>query len=255
MMMKRLRNSIILALLPFPLLACSGGAGDGAGFSIRAVSRATGSSGSSLGVADEGGTSFGLGSALLHLRHIQLDLPRGMTCAEVEDGLAGATCRSDEKIHIDGPMAVDLVTGAVVPDLGAVVIPAGTYRRIDFRVDDGDPAEGLIEPGSALDDYSFVVEAGFVHEGEAVTLKMSLRFNEDIRIERSGGVTVAPGDDLIATFVVDDWLAGVDIAGCLEDGALAVEDGVVVIDDRAGSACGGVENTIKDNMKNSGELD
>lgn len=251
--MTNIRIDFIMALVPLTLLACSGG--DGVGLSVRGVSRAPGGSGGSIGVADEGGMSFTLSSAQVHLRQIQLDLPDGVTCADIEAELKGAACLSDEKIHIDGPMVVDLVAGTVEPDLGAVVIPAGTYRRIDFRVDDGDPQEGLIEPGSTLDDYSFVVEAGFEYEGNPVTLMLSLNFDEDIRFERPEGVAVAPGEDLVAGFVVDDWLAGVDIMGCLNDGELVVEGGVVIIDDLSDGACGGVEDVIKNNMKNSGDLD
>lgn len=246
--MTNMRKSLVFILSSLILAACGGD--EGVGLSIRAAS-----SGAGLGLADEGGTTYALQSAQVHLRHIELDLPAGTTCADLEGELAGAACLSDAKIRIDGPMVVDLITGATTPDLGKVALPAGTYSRIDFRVDDGDPQEGLIQAGDALDDYSLVVDATFDYEGTPVTLLLSLNFDEDIRIERPAGVALAPADNLAVKFVVDDWLAGVDIAGCLDDGELTLDGDTVVIDDLADGACGGVEDIIKNNMKNSGDLD
>ena len=248
--MTNMRKSLVFTLTSLVLAACGGGGGEGASLSIQAASSSGG-----LDLADDGGTTYALESAQVHLRHIELDLPAGASCADLEGELVGAACLSDEKIRIDGPMVVDLITGATTPELGAVVLPAGTYSRIDFRVDDGDPQEGLIQAGDALDDYSLVIEAIFDYEGAPVTLLLSLNFDEDIRIEQPGGVALDPADDLIVKFVVDDWLAGVDIAGCLDSGELALAGDTVVIDDQADGACGGVEGVIKDNMKNSGDLD
>jgi hypothetical protein len=249
------KTSILISFLSFGFLACAG-SGDGVGINVHAVSLTPGSAGSALSLQDQGGADFSMTSALVHLRHIELDLPEGKRCADIEADLAGGDCLLDDKIRIPGPFVVDLVTGTSEPDLGAVLIPAGTYKRIDIRVDDGDPEEGLIEPGSPLDDYSLVVEAKFTYNQEPATLKLSLNFDEDIRIEQLAGVAVQPGTDLVAEFVVNDWLAGVDIAGCLASGELALDEtGTATIDDNADGACGGVEDIIKNNMKNSGQFD
>jgi hypothetical protein len=249
------KTSLLISFLSLGFLACAGG-GEGVGINVHAVSLTPGSADNGLALQDQGGADFSMPTALVHLRHIELDLPAGKACAEIEADLVGGQCLADEKIRIQGPFVVDLVTGTSQPDLGAVVIPAGTYKRIDIRVDDGDPQEGLIEPGSPLDDYSLVVKTRFTYNQAPATLELSLNFDEDIRIEEVSGVAVQAGTDLVAEFVVNDWLAGVDIIDCLDSGELTLDEtGTATIDDNADGACGGIENIIKNNMKNSGQLD
>lgn len=244
----------MLFLASLPLAACGGT--DGAGISVSALS----GPGSTPTAEDASGTTFTLSEGLLHLRHIELDLPAGTTCADVADALVGATCSDvstvddEAKIRIAGPIVVDLVAGTSTPSLDDVVIPAGTYDRIDLRVDDGDPQEGLVEPGSALDDNAFAVIAEFDHDGTPTVLDLRLNFDEDIRIEQPGGVEVAAGDDLAARFATGAWLDGVDLVACIAGGDVVIADGVAVIDDEHDGSCSGIEDTIKRNMKESGDL-
>lgn len=207
----------------------------------------------SIVMLDDGATAFDVSEASIHLRDIELDLPNGESCDDAE--LVGAECAQD-KITIPGPFVVDLVTGATTPSLDDVTIPAGVYERIDLRVEDGDPDDGLVMPGDALDDRSFVVRADFELDGTPTSLDLSLKFNEDIRIERSGGVQIEPDQDLLATFLAGTWLDGIDVTACVDDDELTIADGTVTIDDDSTSgSCSDVENVIKNNMKNSGQLD
>ncbi|HHH29723.1 MAG TPA: hypothetical protein ENK57_15445 [Polyangiaceae bacterium] len=74
-------------------------------------------------------------------------------------------------------------------------------------------------------------------------------------IEEPGGVEVSPGQDLITTWVTQDWLAGVDVGACIADGDIPMTDGTVVVDDETTEGtCSDIENVIKDNMKKSGQL-
>lgn len=240
--------------------ACSGG-GD-AGIAVRAVTASSHTADAPEAVTDQGGSSYTLVEAWLHLRHIELDLPDGITCADVEADLAGgAYCGASDdltgggdEIKIDGPFIVDMITGETTPSLAEVRVPALAYARIDVRADDGDPQEGLVQPGSLLDDATYVVTASFDYQGTTTELRLSLNFDEDIRIEQPGGVALAGDEDLVAEFVIDGWLSGVDIAGCIADGDLTIESGVVSLDDSVSGSCSDVENTIKNNMKNSGRL-
>ncbi len=198
-------------------------------------------------MSDDGGTVYALDSGTLRLRHIELDLPDGERCADVADSLVGAECDdgdSDDKIRIAGPFTVDLVTGTSMPSLADVVVPAGNYARVDFRVEDGP------------DDSAFAVAAAFEHDGEALSLALTLDFNEDIRIEAPAGVSIDADSDLIAEFVIDNWLAGVDIGACIAEGDVGREGDVVFVDDSSTSgSCSDIEDTIKRNMKLSGQLD
>lgn len=247
-----MRNLLLVGSSSLLLAACSGD--PGAGISVQAL-RGPGDA----PIADGAGTPYQLTSGLLHLRHIELDLPSGTSCDDVSGDLSGASCHAadqagdEDKLRIDGPIVVDLVTATATPSLAGVVIPAGTYRRIDLRVDDGDPAEGVVAAGSPLDDNAFAIVAGFDLHGTPTVLDLRTNFDEDIRIEQPGGVVVGAGDDLIARFAVADWLAGVDLVACLDSG-IPVEGGRAVIDDRSSGACAGIEDAIKLNMKESRDL-
>lgn len=248
------KNRIHLLATALLFAACSSESG-GAGIAMSALT----SDGATPVPTDRTGTAFTLQQGLLHLRHIELDLPRGQRCADVSDQLAGATCRDsstageESKIRIAGPIVVDLVAGTSTPSLANVVIPAGSYERVDLRVDDGVPSQGVVEPGSPLDDNSFAVIATFQHRGAEATLDLRLNFDEDIRIEQPGGVAVAPGDDLVARFAAANWLANVNLGACVD--TLTASAGRYVVDDRNDGACSGIEDTVKRAMKESGDLD
>lgn len=248
--MTQTSTRLVLALS----LAAAAGCADqpGAGVQLRAVSSGGGGgAGAPLVAEDDAGTAFALVAATLDVRDIRLDLPDGLTCADVQDTLVGARCEPDDDtdgsgedtIVIDGPFAVDLVAGTASPSLDDVVIPEASYRRVDIRVD-------------AEDDVSFAATADFQHDGLPHRLELALDFSEDIRIEEAQGVEVTADTDLVAEFVVNSWLGGIDLIACLEDGDLRTEGDVVYLDDSSsGGACSDVENVIKDNMKNSGQFD
>lgn len=233
------------------LAACSDG-GE-AGVAVSALT----ASGARPVATDAAGVAFSVEQGLLHLRHIELDLPSGGSCADVS-GLVGAECHDadgpgdEAKIRIPGPFAVDMINGMSTPSLAGVSIPAGTYRRIDLRVDDGRPSEGVVAAGSPLDDNALAVIATFDHGGTTATLDLRLNFDEDIRIEQPGGVAVAPGDDLIARFAATNWLAGVDLGACVD--TLTPTGDRYVVDDRNDGACAGIEDAVKNAMKESGDL-
>ena len=201
--------------------ACS--SGGSVGIEVKAVTADEPATGANLNVVDEGDTSFRFQESVIYVRHIQVDL-----------------FEEEASIDIVGPFVIDLVTGTSTPSLADVEIPEGTYKRVDIRVDDGD----------SLDGNSFVAIAAFEYEGAPATLDLALHFNEDIRIEHPDGVALGPDTDLVAEFVVNDWLAGIDIAGCIDDADLELVDGVVTIDETTDNgSCSGIENTIKNNMK------
>lgn len=228
-----MRNlSLLLASTATLAAACSGGS-DTAGLAVQGLH------GAQPTAADSAGTAYTLRRGVLALEHIELDLPLGVRCADVADQVVGARCDAadapddgEDKLRIDGPLTVDLVAGTSTPSLAGVVIPAGTYRRVDLRVVD------------------FALQADFELHGTPTVLDLRTDFSEDIRVEQPGGVPVAPGDDLIARFALADWLAGVDLVACI-DGGVAVTGGVAVVDERV---CPGVDDAIKRNMKDSGDL-
>ncbi len=240
-----IRSYIATLLVCFAASACTSGS-PVTGIDVQAVSSSGAASDTApLELTDDGALGFALQSAYVHLRDIELDLPDDVSCEDIADELVGASCDDNgQKIVVNGPFDVDLITGTSTPDLSLVEIPVGLYRRVDFRVDDNP------------DETSFAVVADFEYEGQAYTLDLSLDFNEDIRIETLPGVSVDESTNLIAEFVVDDWLAGVDVGSCMEAGDVEVEGTRVIIDETSTSgSCSGIEDMIKSNMKDSGQMD
>jgi hypothetical protein len=245
------------------LVACNN---QGVSLAFQAVNAAGEDAAPGAEIADEAQTPFVLEELQVHLRDIELDLPAGTNCDSVADQLSeGVSCDEDDdsgegaKVKVAGPFVLDLLNGTSTPDLAAITVPAGTYQRIDFRIDDGDPDEGLVEAGSALDNRSLVGAMSFDQDGSPVRLRLSLRFNEDIRVENAEGIEVEAGAGALLTqFDASQWLAGLDISGCVARGELVAVDGEIVADDDApagSGSCSELEGTLKQNIKESGQLD
>jgi hypothetical protein len=204
------------------------------------------------------GVTFTLNEARIHLKDIRLDLPQGTKCAEVRGLLTGATCKGGESgsgsgtVVIPGPMVVDLMTGLTTPDLSELRLPAGTYKRIDFRLDEAKASE--VPAGEPLVGYSLLVKAGFTQGSTPSTLDLRLKFSEDARFESSTGVEVGADDALLALLKPQVWLEGLPVASCLQKGDLQVVNGLLTLDDRAKGDCNGAEDTVKRNIKRSGDL-
>lgn len=250
-------NSPRPLLLASLLLSACVDSSDTAGVMIQASTRT-----SAMTSTDSTGAVFTVSAAMAHVRDVRFDLPSGVGCADIA-GLTGARCEpsdrpaddSDEDtIIVDGPFVVDLITGAATPSLSAVRIPAGTYARVDVRLEGG-RAGGGIAPGSALDGNAVAFTAAYDLEGQSTPVELRLDFSEDIRIDARQGVVVSADEDLIARFVVGDWLARVPLATCLAAQGVRPGQPMLVDDDVGGGACSDVENTLKDNFKRSGDLD
>ncbi|WNG32166.1 hypothetical protein F0U61_00020 [Archangium violaceum] len=204
------------------------------------------------------GVTFTLTEARIHLKDIRLDLPQGTKCAEVRGLLSGATCKGGESgsgsgtVLIPGPLIVDLMTGTTTPDLSGLRLPAGTYKRIDFRLDKAKADE--VASGEPLVDYSLLVKARFTRENTDNTLDLKLGFSEDARFESATGVEVGADDALLALLKPQAWLEGLPVATCLEKGDLEITSNVLHLDDQAKGDCSGAEDTVKRNIKNSGDL-
>lgn len=260
-----LRTSM-LSGFALALTACGGGDGAALKFSVYE----NGSSASALnaylrGIAEPApvvaptfqssdGVRFTLTQARIHLRDIQLDLPKGTACEDVSGLVSGAECKAadDSKtLVVAGPIVADLMTGATTPDLSGVVIPAGTYKRIDFRLEEA--KSGEVAAGEPLIGYSLLVGADFADQA-GKKLEMRLKFSEDARFESDAGVEVPEGGTLIAMLNPAVWLNGLPLGSCIEKGDVTTEGDTVRIDDRAEGDCSGAEDTVKRNIKTSGDL-
>lgn len=203
------------------------------------------------------GAAFTLTAARANFRDIEIDLPDGQRCADLQVE-APAQCKSEpggsETIIVRGPIIVDLVTGTSTPDLSTVRIPAGTYSRIDFRLDDTTAESGL-PTSDELYGRSFVASAAFEHEGTPAELQIALQFNEDFRVEEPEGVDLRGADGELLTLLRPElWFEELPVGDCIAKGDVVVENGTYRLDDRAGGGCSGAEGVLKRNLKRSADL-
>lgn len=265
--MDRRTTKGVLALSLASVMACSG---DGATSSEGIAFRAAGLTDDSGHVTfmDDGQNLYTLTSGQMYVEEFELEFMAGQGCDDLNLALLDPriVCDSDDNVDDDdgedelkirGPFVVDLLSGSVTPDLSDLVIPAGTYKALEIKVDDGDPDDGLISQDHVLNDRSFVVSASFEYQGASASLQLYLDFSEDIEIEPATGIVI--GSDaarLIVEFAATNWLQGLNIGTCLDRDDLSLSEGVLVIDDDSGKGdCSDIENQIKDNMKGSGDID
>ncbi|HEX5748025.1 MAG TPA: hypothetical protein VFZ09_17420 [Archangium sp.] len=258
-----LRQSLLCATLA--LTAC-GGEGASLRFSVResqaqaasALVAAASPAASPAPTFTSGDITFTLTEARIHLKDIRLDLPQGSKCNDVSGLLSGATCQGGESgsgsgtVVVPGPIVVDLMTGATTPDLSGLRLPAGTYKRIDFRLEEAKADE--VASTEPIVGYSLLVKAGFTRDGAANTLDLKLKFSEDARFQSATGVEVGENDALLALLKPQVWLEGLPVASCIQSGDLRLSGNVLLLDEQAKGACSDAETLVKNNIKNSGDL-
>lgn len=202
---------------------------------------------------DDAGTVYAMTEIRAILRHIELDLPSGVTCAEVEDELVGAICEVD-KIVVEGPFVVDLLQGTSTPSLSNVRVPDLAYPRADLRIDDADSDTGL-DPDDPLNDYSWILRATFTRDDDTLELYIRLKLNEDIRFEAPEGVRASSEAPLLVVFDPAVWLNGIPIEACLDAGDIETRSGTLEISDNSATGqCSDIETLLKANLKESGQL-
>ena len=229
-----------------------------------------GSSGAALTTSDAAGTPIEVTTAWVNIGEIEIELPEGLTCDAVTDPLPeSATCEcemeEDEtetecEITFEGDVLFDLLTGTATPAIGTFSIPSGIVKEIEVEIDD--VAEDATLPDgvpSTLAGHSLVVEGTTTLDGTPTPFSLRLDFNEEVEFEELSGLEISEAvalNQILVTFNVDSWLAGVDLAACVAEGDVAMVDGTIIIDEDSTSGdCSDIENVIKDNIEASGTLE
>lgn len=255
-------NRTIVMVSMLALVAACGsesGSGDDGAVTMRLALTASepprDSAPGAIAFEDDSGTAFTIESAEAHVRHIRLDLPDGQACADLDFDFRAPVSCEDDRIEISGPFLVDLIAGTAQPSLDALRIPPGDYERVDVRFDDAEPDDGLVDASAALADHTMHATGRFDHDGQEMSFELLLKLNEDARFEAPGGIALgeAGGRDALLMLDVSDWFSALPVIECMEDGELTVEDGTLLIDDER-SECSEIENTLKDAIKGSGQL-
>ena len=247
------RNTLAASLLIPLLSACVDGPAR-VHISLTGVSNQVAAK--SLDASDAEGAPVLIDSAFANVRHIQLDIPEDSEGCVEEELEAPVLCESG-KVVVEGPFVFDLMTGASTPSLDEVTLPSGTYKRIDVRLDDAEPSDGLVEEDDAMAELSLLVRGAVDVDGDLVEFGLALQFNEDARFEEQGGILVEGDSTLPLSLNVAEWFDGVDLAACIASDEIEPGDnGVYWIDeDVSGGDCSDVERDLKENIKESGQID
>ncbi len=84
---------------------------------------------------------------------------------------------------------------------------------------------------------------------EKIEHSLFLKFNQDVRFTQPGGIAITDGDanNIVLALIVDEWLEGVDIKTCLDEGDLELTDDNLLLNDKTDKC--DIEKTIKKNIK------
>lgn len=249
--------------LPLLLTLAACGAETGNGLGPTVALRAS-QSGSGLHVAqdppvlegtDAQGTPLTLAHARANVRSIELYSPDGQLCVDADYADSGFTVHCDSaKMRIEGPIVVDLMTGASVPSLERVVLPAAVYQRVDVRLEHAKKGE-VLQDGDPLLDLTLIADGELSYRGTPTPYDLGLKFSEDARFESATGVEVGSTEAARVLLLLDvsQWFTAIPLTGCLDDGDLSIEGGRIAIEDKGGR-CNDIEKALKDAIKGSSRL-
>lgn len=252
---------LALASLTLAAAACGAETGNGLGPTVTMLAT---QSGSGLHVAqdppvlngaDAQGTPLTVAHARVSVRRIELESPGGPLCKDSDFVDSGFTvsCETD-KIRIEGPIVVDLMTGASTPSLERVLLPAATYRGASVRLEQAKMREVLM-PGDPMIGSTLVADGELDYRGQPTPYDLALKFNEDARFESSTGVAVTDeaAERVLLLLDVSRWFSAVPLTTCLDDGDLTIDGGRIHVVDK-GRRCSDVEKQLKDAIKGSSKL-
>lgn len=221
------------------------------------------------------GSGVTITSAKVNVEEIKIKLPENITCeqagfvessfsqckveeeTEIEHGVS--VVKMEYEVSIMGPMVFDLISGTSTPSLASLNLPSGAYTRIKIKIKDAQEEDNTVLSGDSILGYTLVAEGTFL-DATSVShpFSLALKFDEEIKIE-SNGVDVFEQaiNQLQANLDIEKWFTGIDFAQCVQNGDLTlVEDSLVINENTPGSGvCGNVEGTIKENIKNSLEVE
>lgn len=210
---------------------------------------------------DADGVALTVTEAWVSVETIDLWLADGLACSDVFDPTADVVLAADpdhaprcsaedDKLRIEGPFWIDLVTGASDPSLDVVYLPPGAYTRADVKLHPRTPANPR---GDGIDDATLVALGTVSLADGAAPFLLSLRFTDHILFDGD----MAADDGLTALLLLLDvrsWFADLPFAACADSGDLGVEaDGTLVLTDGKGG-CSEAEKAITDAIKASGRL-
>jgi hypothetical protein len=130
----------------------------------------------------------------------------------------------DSNLKWRGPFVYDLVKQTVNPELPAVDLLDGSYRRIEFKVKPSREAE---ETDSLLNKSIFITGSVVKADGTTESFEVALSVNKEFRLSGLGGVVLDSSAENSMKIAFDPaaWFAGIDLSV-----VAAGADGIIHVD-------------------------
>lgn len=163
--------------------------------------------------------------------------------AQTTDDSASGDDVCEDKLRIEGPWVIDLVTGEATPSLDSIAVPAGTYRRVDVRLEPADESSASVP--SDLKGATLFAAGQYTGAG-ASNFDLRVAFNEDARFESRQGIELTAGgiNELVLGLDLNAWFDAASLEQCVSDDSLEVVDGRLRIDED--NNCSSLEDSLKD---------
>ncbi|MEM6731808.1 MAG: hypothetical protein AAF658_09640 [Myxococcota bacterium] len=238
-----------------------GGTSTGNGLVMAAVS--TASNDGAVETRDRGGLVFLLDSIRAHAEEVEITLPAGVSCADLDMVTAlSATCEpeddgdSGDELNLAGGFVFDMLTRTVEPSLDSLALPAIRVSEVEVAFAPADEDEGVVSPADPLSERTVRATGRFDYEGQSRDLVVELDFEGEVAFENENGVAIDAEQaiDLILQFDVADWLASLPIQECLDDGDLVLVGNTLTLTGGDGE-CGDVPGGIVTAITTSGDLE
>lgn len=159
----------------------------------------------------------------------------------IDDQIAALEASLDGNLKWKGPYVYDLVNKAVSPEIPAVDLVDGSYRRIEFKIKPNRTLEGT----DPLLNNSVYVAGTVDIAGTPTPFTVSLRIDEEFKLMGTNAFKVDPAvaNSLTVAFDPTVWFAGVDLSTGVADAS-----GTIVIDNVSNE---GLFASIRKNLKAS----
>jgi hypothetical protein len=226
----------------------SGGTDTGNGFASLELALESTSGGGAITGLDRQGTAITVSAANANVRRIDLHLPGDKPCSGIDTSMLPSNVKCNSaKMRIEGPFAVDLITGTATPALANITLPRATYKRVDIE----------FEPAASLGGNTIVVSGSMPRAGAPTPFDMELDFVAQAKFENTAGVTIggSTAQDVFLLLDVAKWFTTAPITTCVADGDIGIEGGRIKIDsDHLRGPCNMIRNGIHDAIRDSGTL-
>ncbi|MDH5301461.1 MAG: hypothetical protein OEW58_08885 [Gammaproteobacteria bacterium] len=194
-------------------------------------------------------TTFTITEARMHVRDIRMDTINSDT-------------QSGSTYTVTGPFVMNLLDGSAYPANVSFAAPAGNYQRVDIRLDEANPGEGVVSNSDELVGNALIIK-GTHDYNSGGTFTLTVKVTEDIRLAPTNGIVIDSdvGANVMLTYRVTDWLENaampgtmINLTSCIADPNMHLVDVNNHITLNEGTQCAGITesigNLIKNNMKN-----